>query len=162
MALVEPSVPLFHIVLVEPEIPQNTGTVGRLCLGTGCRLHLVQPLGFRVDAKAVRRAGLDYWKNVDLQIHPDFPTLQAALHGHRFIMTSARTGRSFTEHRFLPGDVLVFGKESVGLPDTIRNAYPDAFIRIPTRDTIRSLNLSQAVAVVVYEGLKQIHPSFFR
>ncbi len=154
--------PLFHVVLVAPEIPQNTGTIGRLCLGVGCRLHLVKPLGFRIDEKAVRRAGLDYWKHVDVQTHENFPALQRALEGHRFTLTSANQGRIFTEHRFERGEVLVFGCESVGLPPALRTAFAGSFIRIPKLETIRSLNLSQAVAVVVYEGVKQLRPTFFR
>ncbi len=154
--------PLFHIVLVEPEIPQNAGTIGRLCLGVGCRLHLVEPLGFRIDEKAVRRAGLDYWKHVDLEVHESFAAVRAALGATPLTLTSAREGRLFTAHRFTKGEVLVFGPESVGLRAAWRAAHPGRVIRVPTLDTIRSLNLSQAVAVVVYEGIKQLRPDFFR
>ena len=155
------SEPVFHVVLLEPEIPPNTGTIGRLCLGTGCRLHLVEPLGFRIDQKTVRRAGLDYWKNVDLRVHADFEALLEALPGRMMTFTSAREGVSFTRHVFQPGEVLVFGRESVGLPEAFSQRFKGQFIRIPLRGSIRSLNLAQAVAVVLFEGLKQVQPELF-
>lgn len=109
--------PLLHVVLWEPEIPQNTGSIGRLCLGTGCRLHLIEPLGFSIDEKAVRRAGLDYWKNVDLRVYTHFEQVVAALGSGRLYLASARRGRPYTQHHFQRGDALVLGRESVGLPD---------------------------------------------
>ncbi len=153
--------PVFHIVLVEPEIPPNTGSIGRLCLGTRCRLHLVKPLGFSLDEKAVRRAGLDYWKHVDLVVHERFEDLLIMLEGARYRFTSARYGIPYAAHAYARGDVFVFGRESVGLPDQFHQQYPDQFIRIPTIGPIRSLNLSNAASIIVYEGLRQIQPELF-
>lgn len=153
--------PILHVVLLEPEIPQNTGSVGRLCVGTGCRLHLVKPLGFSIDEKAVRRAGLDYWRFVDLRVHENFDSVLQALAGHRFCFTSARHGQPYTRHPFERGDVVVFGRESVGLPPVLHERYTEQFIHIPCPGPIRSLNLSNAVSVVVYEGMRQLQPDLF-
>ncbi len=134
-----------EIVLVAPEIPQNTGSIGRLCVATGSRLHLVEPLGFVVDDKHVRRAGLDYWEH-------------AARPPGRLPLFAARpAGSSYTTIRFRSDDVLVFGCESRGLPDPIRAAHPDAIHTIPIASPhVRSLNLANAVAIVLYEGLRQL------
>lgn len=153
--------PLLHVVLWEPEIPQNTGSIGRLCLGTGCRLHLIEPLGFSIDEKAVRRAGLDYWKNVDLQVHTHFEQVVAALGSARLYLASARRGRPYTQHHFQRGDALVLGRESVGLPDWMLDQFPEQILNIPTPGPIRSLNLSNAASVLVYEGLRQLQPHLF-
>lgn len=153
--------PLLNVVLLEPEIPPNTGSIGRLCLGTGCRLHLVKPLGFSIDEKAVRRAGLDYWKHVDLRVHECFEDVRVALEGHRFFYTSARDGQSYTQIDWQFGDVVVFGRESVGLPETLRERFPDQFIRIPVPGQIRSLNLANAASVVVYDALVHLRPELF-
>lgn len=157
----DPRSPLLHVVLLEPEIPPNTGSIGRLCLGTGCRLHLVKPLGFSIDEKAVRRAGLDYWKHVDLQVHECFDEVLAALPARRFFFTSARTGRAYTQVDWQWGDVVVFGRESVGLPESLRERFPEQFIRIPVPGQIRSLNLSNAASVVVYQVLERLRPELF-
>ncbi|MFM7202288.1 MAG: tRNA (cytidine(34)-2'-O)-methyltransferase [Myxococcota bacterium] len=153
--------PLLHVVLWEPEIPQNTGSVGRLCLGTGCRLHLIEPLGFSIDEKAVRRAGLDYWKNVDLRVYTHFEQVVAALGSGRLYLASARRGRPYTQHHFQRGDALVLGRESVGLPDWMLDQFPEQILNIPTPGPIRSLNLSNAASVLVYEGLRQLQPQLF-
>lgn len=153
--------PLLHIVLLEPEIPPNTGSVGRLCLGTGCRLHLVKPLGFSIDEKAVRRAGLDYWKHVDLVVHECLEDVFTMLQGHRFLFTSARSERSYLRHDFVRGDVVVFGRESVGLPASLHERFPEQFLCIPCPGPIRSLNLSNAASVIVYEALRQLQPEIF-
>lgn len=153
--------PRLHVVLWEPEIPQNTGSIGRLCLGTGCRLHLIEPLGFSIDEKAVRRAGLDYWKQVDLQVHSHFEQVEAVLGTSRLFLASARRGRPYTQHHFERGDALVFGRESVGLPEWMLDKYPDHILNIPTPGPIRSLNLSNAASVLVYEGLRQLEPQLF-
>lgn len=150
-----------HVVLVEPEIPPNTGSIGRLCLGVGCRLHLVKPLGFSIDEKAVRRAGLDYWKYVDLQVHESFDDVVKAFPGGVFTFASARDGVPYTMHRFVPGELLVFGRESVGLPESFHQRFAGQFIRIPTPGPIRSLNLSNAASVIVYEGMRQLRPELF-
>jgi tRNA (cytidine/uridine-2'-O-)-methyltransferase len=160
-ATLEPDEPWLHVVLIEPEIPPNTGSIGRLCLGTGCRLHLVKPLGFSIDEKAVRRAGLDYWKHVDLAVHESFEEVLERLAGRSFVFTSAREGVPYTVHRFVRGEVLVFGRESTGLPERFHERYAGQFIRIPTPGPIRSLNLANAASVVVYEGLRQLRPELF-
>ena len=145
----------FRIVLVEPEIPQNTGNIARLSAATRSPLHLIGRLGFRVDEKAVRRAGLDYWHLVELTQHLDLAHFS---HEHplaRLRLFSAVATRSYLDADFLPGDALVFGKESVGLDPDLLDRYPDAVFGIPTLGPVRSLNLANAVAIVVYEALRQ-------
>lgn len=144
----------FHVVLVEPEIPPNTGSVARTCAATSSPLHLIEPLGFRIDEHAVRRAGLDYWHLVDLRVHRDWAAYRNAEPGQRVHLFSANAERSFLEADFTPGDALVFGKESVGLPTTILEAHPERVWGIPTSGGVRSLNLSNAVAIVLYEALR--------
>jgi tRNA (cytidine/uridine-2'-O-)-methyltransferase len=150
----------FHVLLVEPEIPPNTGNVARLCVATQTRLHLVEPLGFRIDEHAVRRAGLDYWPLVDLHTHPSYTAAQAAIRAGdaqtRFWLLTGKAPRSYLDVEFRPGDALVFGRESVGLPDTILATEPAAQLGIPTLGGVRSLNLSNAVSIVLYEALRQI------
>jgi tRNA (cytidine/uridine-2'-O-)-methyltransferase len=150
----------FHVVLVEPEIPPNTGNIARLCAATCAPLHLVGRLGFRIDEHAVRRAGLDYWHLVDVHTHA---TLEAALGAIAAIegatprrwLLSAHGARSYLDVAFEPGDVLVFGKESVGLPPELLASDPDGTIGIPTLGSVRSHNLANAVAIVLYEALRQ-------
>jgi tRNA (cytidine/uridine-2'-O-)-methyltransferase len=150
----------FHVVLVEPEIPPNTGNVARLCAATRAPLHLIGKLGFRIDEHAVRRAGVDYWHLVDVRQHA---TLEAALTAigaeqgetPRAWLLTAHAERSYLDVRFEPGDVLVFGKESVGLAPELLAAYPGRAIGIPTLGAVRSHNLANAVAIVVYEALRQ-------
>ena len=147
-----------HVVLVAPEIPQNTGSIGRLCVATGAHLHLVAPLGFIIDDKHVRRAGLDYWEHVTLTQHASWDAFFAARPAGRLLLFAARpTGPSYTTIRFRDDDVLVFGCESRGLPQSIRDAHPDALHSIPIRSPhVRSLNLANAVAVVLYEAQRQL------
>jgi tRNA (cytidine/uridine-2'-O-)-methyltransferase len=156
-----PLAPPFHVVLVEPEIPPNTGNVARLCAATSSPLHLVGPLGFRIDDHAVRRAGLDYWPLVTLHRHFDFPHFAHAFSllspGGRLWLFSATATRSWfggVEPR--PGDALVFGRESVGLPRELLAQYPDAQVAIPTSGGVRSHNLANAAAIAVYEGLRRV------
>ena len=149
-----------HVVLVEPEIPPNTGNVARLCAATGSALHLVGRLGFRIDEHAVRRAGLDYWHLLDLHVHADLDQAEHALERlragpGRSWLFSAQATRSHLDARFRPGDALVFGKESVGLPAELLRARPDDVVAIPTLGAVRSLNLSNAVAIALYEALRQ-------
>ena len=145
-----------HVVLVAPEIPQNTGSIGRLCVATGSRLHLVDPLGFTIDDRQLRRAGLDYWKHVDVHRHPDWATFLERRPPGRILCFSARASRSYTTLRYRPDDLLVFGCESRGLPPAIRAAHPDATFGIPlASEHVRSLNLATAVAIVLYEALRQ-------
>ncbi|MCB9663530.1 MAG: tRNA (uridine(34)/cytosine(34)/5-carboxymethylaminomethyluridine(34)-2'-O)-methyltransferase TrmL [Alphaproteobacteria bacterium] len=151
--------PRFHVVLYHPEIPPNTGNVGRLCLGLGLRLHLVHPLGFSTDAKAVRRAGLDYWQHVDLVEHADEDAFWRWAEGRRVHLFSSKGARSHVACPYAPDDVLVFGRETVGLPDDLVARH--GAWRIPMTGPIRSLNLSNAVAVVAYRALERIDPDLF-
>lgn len=144
-----------HIVLVEPEIPGNTGNVARLCAATGCELHLVRPLGFSTDDRHLKRAGLDYWHLVKVHYHDSFAAVEEALAGHNFHLNTTKGGKLYCDVGFTAGDALVFGKETAGLADDILAAYPDRCVRIPMVPGARSLNLSNAVAVVVYEALRQ-------
>jgi tRNA (cytidine/uridine-2'-O-)-methyltransferase len=148
---------MFHVVLVEPEIPPNTGNVGRLCLATGSRLHLVEPLGFELSDKAVKRAGLDYWHKVDLHIWPSLPALQAAAApGARFWYLTTKTQRPYWEQSFADGDYLVFGRETKGLPESLLAEHPGALLTIPmVEESTRSLNLATSVGIVLYEAVRQ-------
>jgi tRNA (cytidine/uridine-2'-O-)-methyltransferase len=146
----------FHIVLVEPEIPQNTGNIARLAAATASRLHLVGRLGFRIDEKAVRRAGLDYWHLVALEQHLDLAHFVHEHEGARLRLFSATATRSYLDAGFQPGDALVFGKESVGLDSDLLARHPDATFGVPTLGPVRSLNLANAVAIVLYEALREV------
>lgn len=152
-----PDVP-FHVVLVEPEIPPNTGNIARLTAATGSVLHLVGPLGFRIDEHSVRRAGVDYWHLVDVRQHVDFAhflhayeKLQPTGELHLF---SAIATRSYLDVTYTPGDALVFGRESVGLPQEMLDAHPDRVVGIPTLGAVRSLNLANAVGIALFEALR--------
>ncbi|MFO0662216.1 MAG: tRNA (cytidine(34)-2'-O)-methyltransferase [Polyangiaceae bacterium] len=149
-----PSVP-FQIALIEPEIPQNTGNVGRICVGTTSTLHLVGKLGFQIDEKAVRRAGLDYWHMVDLRRHEDINSFEQAVPPHKWKVFCSFATQSYLDARYEPGDVLVFGKESVGLPREFVKQHEERAYGIPMCGPIRSLNLANAVSVVLYEALRQ-------
>ncbi len=148
-----------HVVLYHPEIPQNTGNIGRLCVGIGAALHLVRPLSFDTSEAAVRRAGLDYWKLLDLTEHEDEAAFWAWAAGRRVHLYSSHGAEPYTRARYERGDVLVFGRESVGLPPELV-AERGAF-QIPMTGPVRSLNLSNAVAVVTYEALRQLSPELF-
>jgi len=145
----------FRIVLVEPEIPPNTGAVARTCAATASPLHLVGPLGFRTDEHSVRRAGLDYWHLVEVHRHDDLEAFRATHPEARLHLFSANAPRSYLDADLAPGDALVFGKESVGLDPSLLARYPERVWAIPTLGAVRSLNLSNAVAVVLYEGLRK-------
>lgn len=152
-----PPAPLLHVVLVEPEIPPNTGSIARLCAANGLRLHLAGRLGFAVDDKHLKRAGLDYWPFVDLHLHATWGEVESLGDAARRFCYSARAERSYLEVAHRPGDWLVFGGESRGLPDEILAAHRAATYAIPMRTAnVRSLNLSNAVSIVVYEALRQI------
>ena len=147
---------MFHIVLVQPEIPPNTGNVIRLAANTGCRLHLVRPLGFALDDRQLRRAGLDYHEYAELQVHDDWPALRAALAGRRMFAITTRGSTRYDRIRYAADDVLVFGPETRGLPAALLESWPsERRLRLPMREDSRSLNLSNAVAVVVYEAWRQ-------
>lgn len=144
-----------HIVLIEPEIPGNTGNIARLCAGTGCTLHLVRPLGFSTEDRYLKRAGLDYWHLVDVQYHDSFAEVERCLAGRTFYFNTTKAEKSYAQMLYGPDDVLVFGKETAGLPAEILEPNWERAVRIPMRRDARSLNLSNAVAVVVYEALRQ-------
>lgn len=148
--------PPFEIVLVEPEIPPNTGAVARTCAATGSVLHLIRPLGFKVDEHSVRRAGLDYWHLVNLCVHDDYATFLAQRPGKRIHLFSSGAERSYLDADFRPGDALVFGKESVGLPRSLLQDHPEHVWGIPTSGAVRSLNLSNSVAIVLFEALRHV------
>jgi tRNA (cytidine/uridine-2'-O-)-methyltransferase len=149
-----------NVVLVEPEIPQNTGSIGRLCLATGTTLHLVEPLGFEITDAHLRRAGLDYWEHLKVVRHSSLEAFMAQLPKDApKVFLSKKAGHTLFEHRFVPGTWLVFGKETMGLPDSILNSHPTETIRIPLYDArVRSLNLSNAVSIAVYEAIRQLGP----
>ena len=145
-----------HVVLVAPEIPQNTGSIGRVCLATDTALHLVDPLGFTIDDRHLRRACLDYWPHVRLARHASWEAFLAARPPGSLLIFSAHAARSYTTVRFHEDDLLVFGGESRGLPPAVRGAHADATFRIPlASEHVRSLNLATAVAIVLYEALRQ-------
>lgn len=155
-ALVRDDVPM-HIALVEPQIPPNTGNVARLCAATGCQLHLVRPLGFRIDDRELKRAGLDYWQHLALALHPSLNSfLEATAHLQRWYL-STRARRLYTDAAFTRGDMLVFGKETKGLPQELIDANPDHALRIPQKSgTVRSINLSTAAGIVTYAALAYV------
>lgn len=145
-----------HVVLVAPEIPHNTGAIGRLCVATATTLHLVDPLGFVIDDKHLKRAGLDYWHHVQVVRHASWQAFTAVKASGRLLCFSARATRSYTTIDFRDDDHLVFGGESRGLPAAIRTAHRDTTFRIPiVSEHVRSLNLANAVSVVLYEALRQ-------
>lgn len=146
---------MFHIVLVEPEIPQNTGNISRTCAVTGSVLHLVRPLGFSVDDKQLKRAGLDYWKDLDIRYHDSFEEVERAFPNGRFHLLSTHAEHSYADVSYQDGDLLVFGKETAGLGKELLTRRAADAVRIPMQPNERSLNLSNSVAIVVYEALRQ-------
>ncbi|MEI6890755.1 MAG: tRNA (cytidine(34)-2'-O)-methyltransferase [Pontiella sp.] len=153
-----PEVPM-NIVLVYPSIPPNTGNASRLCAATGSRLHLIEPLGFDIDDRAVRRAGLDYWDSVDITVYPDFETfVDKNPSGQKYFFSTAGS-KIFHDAAFQPGDYLIFGNETYGLPDEIIEAQdPGQVLNIPIKlDNVRSLNLSNCAAIVLFEALRQFN-----
>jgi tRNA (cytidine/uridine-2'-O-)-methyltransferase len=146
---------VFNVVLVEPEIPPNTGNIGRLCLATGSTLHLIKPLGFSIDDRELKRAGLDYWKEVDVRLWDSFRDLrQAAAPEARFFFLTTKSDRAYYDVAFQPGDFLVFGRETKGLPETLLKAHANELLTIPMCGT-RSLNLATAVGIVLFEAMRQ-------
>ena len=146
-----------HVVLLEPEIPPNTGSIARLCAATATPLHLIEPLGFKIDDKHLKRAGLDYWDFVDLRVHRSWQEFLDKTAGRNFLYFSKRAEKSFVTATFQEGDYLIFGPETRGLPQELLDANWNQCFRIPmlTRH-VRSLNLSNAVSIVLYEGLRQL------
>jgi tRNA (cytidine/uridine-2'-O-)-methyltransferase len=145
---------MFNVVLVEPEIPPNTGNIGRLCLATGSTLHLVKPLGFSIDDRALKRAGLDYWKEVDLRLWDSFEQLRHDNSSSRFFLLTTKTDRAYWDVQFRPGDFLVFGRETKGLPEPMLREHAEELLTIPMQGT-RSLNLATAVGIVLFEAMRQ-------
>ncbi len=146
-----------QIALIEPEIPPNTGNVARLCAATGCALHLVEPLGFSIDDRELKRAGLDYWEHVSIKLHPSLDAFLAATSQSQCWYFSTRASLPYTQAGFKRGDILVFGKETKGLPDELLARDPEHCLRIPMRPgSVRSINLSTAVGIVTYAALERI------
>ncbi len=148
---------MLHIVLHQPEIPDNTGNIGRTCVALGAKLWLVRPLGFRMDDHHLRRAGLDYWQHLDWEAVDDWSALLERLPGCRPWLFTKRTATIYSQAAFSPGDVLVFGSESRGLPESLLESYRDRCLRIPMAAEARSLNLSVSVAIAAYEARRQIY-----
>jgi tRNA (cytidine/uridine-2'-O-)-methyltransferase len=146
-----------QIVLVEPEIPPNTGAIARLCAATHTHLHLIEPLGFKLDDRALKRAGMDYWEHVAWQAWPDWNTFRATHAGARFHFLTTKTARPYTEARFEPDDFLVFGRETRGLPESLLKENEGNCVTIPMPNPkVRSLNLATAAAIVLFEALRQV------
>ena len=147
---------MLNVVLVEPEIPQNCGNIARTCAATGARLHLIRPLGFDISDKAVKRAGLDYWHLVDVRDYENLEDFFQKNDVRRMWCLSTKAPRSYAEASFQDGDYLLFGKETKGLPEDFLEAHRESCVKIPMREEARSLNLSNAVAITVYEALRQL------
>lgn len=147
-----------NVVLIEPQIPQNTGSIGRLCLATGATLHLVEPLGFEITHAKLKRAGLDYWEHLKVVVHPSAEEFVKSIPpGRQKVFFSKKAGHTLFDHRFEPGAYLVFGHEVSGLPDWIVNAFPTESARIPMYDArVRSLNLANSASIAVYEAIRQL------
>lgn len=146
---------MLNIVLHEPEIPANTGNIGRTCVATGTRLHLIRPLGFSLDEKMLRRAGLDYWKDLDVRVYEDYEDFLRKNPGAKVYYATTKARRAYTHAAFEPDCYLMFGKESAGIPEELLVEHEETCIRIPMIGETRSLNLSNAVAIVLYEALRQ-------
>ena len=144
-----------HIILHQPEIPANTGNIGRTCVATGTALHLIEPLGFRLDEKSIKRAGMDYWEHLDVTRYMNFQEFQDRHPGAKIWYATTKAKCLYTEAAFGQDDYIMFGKESAGIPEELLVENEETCIRIPMLDEIRSLNLSNAVAVVLYEALRQ-------
>ena len=144
-----------HIVLHQPEIPGNTGNIGRTCVATGTSLHLIEPLGFRLDEKSIRRAGMDYWKDLDVHRYMNYEDFQEKNPDAKIWFATTKARKIYTEAVFAPEDYIMFGKESAGIPEEILIEHEENCIRIPMFPDIRSLNLSNSVAIVLYEALRQ-------
>ena len=146
-----------NIVLFEPEIPANTGNIGRTCVATGAKLHLIEPLGFRLDEKSIKRAGMDYWEHLDVTRYIDFEDFLSKNPGAKIYMASTKAPQCYTDVAYEPDCYIMFGKESGGIPEEILLKYQETAVRIPMLDDIRSLNLGNSVAIVLYEALRQNH-----
>ena len=146
---------MLNIVLLEPEIPANTGNIGRTCVATGSRLHLIEPLGFKIDEKSLKRAGLDYWQHLNVTVYESYEDFLEKNPGAKIYMATTKAHKIYTEVNYEPDCYIMFGKESAGIPEEILVDNEDTCIRIPMIGDIRSLNLSNSVAIVLYEALRQ-------
>ena len=146
---------MINIVLLEPEIPVNTGNIGRTCVAAGARLHLIEPLGFRLDEKSLRRAGMDYWSQLDVTTYIDYKDFLEKNPGAKVYMATTKAQKLYTEAEYEPDCYIMFGKESAGIPEEILVSHKEACIRIPMAGQIRSLNLGNSAAIVLYEALRQ-------
>lgn len=146
---------MLNIVLLEPEIPANTGNIGRTCVATNTRLHLIEPLGFKLNEKALKRAGMDYWADLDVSTYIDFKDFQEKNPGVRLYMATTKAPKVYTEVHYEPDCYIMFGKESAGIPEEILVEHQEDCVRIPMDGDIRSLNLGNSVAVILYEALRQ-------
>lgn len=146
---------MLNIVLFEPEIPANTGNIGRTCVATNTRLHLIEPLGFRLDEKSLKRAGMDYWKDLDVTTYIDFNDFMEKNPNAKIYMATTKAPNVYTDVAYEPDCYIMFGKESAGIPEEILVQHKEESIRIPMAGDIRSLNLSNSVAIVLYEALRQ-------
>ena len=146
---------MLNIVLLEPEIPANTGNIGRTCVAAGARLHLIEPLGFRLSEKALKRAGMDYWKDLDVTTYMDYPDFLARNPGAKIYMATTKAQKVYTEVSYEPDSYIMFWKESAGIPEEILVENKENCVRIPMMGDIRSLNLGNSAAIVLYEALRQ-------
>ena len=146
---------MLNIVLHEPEIPANTGNIGRTCVAAGARLHLIGPLGFSLSEKALRRAGMDYWKDLDVTVYIDYKDFLEKNPGAKIYMATTKARKVYTEVSYAPDCYIMFGKESAGIPEEILVEHPENCVRIPMQEKIRSLNLGNSAAIVLYEALRQ-------
>lgn len=146
---------MLNIVLLEPEIPANTGNIGRTCVAAGARLHLIEPLGFRLDEKSLRRAGMDYWKKLDVTTYMDYGEFEEKNPGARIYMATTKVEKVYTEVSYEPDSYIMFGKESAGIPEEILVKHREDCVRIPMLGGIRSLNLGNSAAIILYEALRQ-------
>lgn len=146
---------MLNIVLLEPEIPANTGNIGRTCVAAGVRLHLIEPLGFKLNEKALRRSGMDYWKNLDVSTYIDYQDFLDKNPGAKLYMATTKAARAYTEVSYEPDGYIMFGKESAGIPEDILVKNEEACVRIPMVGDSRSLNLANSVAIILYEALRQ-------
>ena len=144
-----------HIILHQPEIPANTGNIGRTCVATGTSLHLIEPLGFRLNEKEIKRAGMDYWEHLDVRTYIDYNDFLEKNPGAKIYMATTKAPKVYTEVNYEPDCYIMFGKESAGIPEEILVEHEETCIRIPMLPEIRSLNLSNSVAIVLYEALRQ-------
>ncbi len=146
---------MLNIVLLEPEIPANTGNIGRTCVAAGARLHLIEPMGFRISQKEVKRAGLDYWDKLDVTVYDSYPDFLEKNPNAKIYMATTKAKHTYADVKFEEDAYIMFGKESAGIPEEILIEHPDECIRIPMFGEIRSLNLANSVAIVLYEALRQ-------